>query len=73
MLISQLEAKIEAKAKQMHFVEDQILNLNALIEQLKENRNKLLEIKSDIWWEIEDIKEDIARLKEDNNDDSNIL
>lgn len=64
MLISQLEAKIEAKAKQMHFVEDQILNLNVLIEQLKEHRNKLLEIKSDIWWEIEDTKEDIARLKE---------
>ena len=65
MLVSQLEAKIEAKAKEMHFVEDQILNLNALIKQLKENRNKLLEIKSDIWWEIEDIKEDIARVKEE--------
>ena len=64
MLISQLEAKIEARTKQMHQLEDQILEINKSIANLTEYRNKLLEQKSDIWWQIEDTKEDIALLKE---------
>ena len=65
MLISQLEANIEAKIKQMHQVEDQILEINKSIANLTEYRNKLLEQKSDLWWECEDDKETIARLKEE--------
>lgn len=64
MLISQLEAKNEARTKQMHQLEDQILEINKSIDNLTEYRNKLLEQKSDIWWQIEDTKEDIALLKE---------
>ena len=62
--VFQLEAKIEDRTKQMHRLEDQILEINKTIANLTECRNKLLEQKSDIWWQIENIKEDIALLKE---------
>lgn len=65
MLISQLEAKIEARTKQIHQIEDQILEVNKIVNDLVEYRNKLLEQKSDIWWECEDDKETIAKLKEE--------
>lgn len=65
MIISQLEAKIEAKTKLMHNAEDQILELNKIIKAIEEQRNKLLEVKSDLWWEIADIQEDVERLKEE--------
>lgn len=65
MIISQLEAKIEAKTKLMHNAEDQILELNKIIKAIEEQRNKLLELKSELWWEIADIQEDVERLKEE--------
>lgn len=65
MIISQLEAKIEAKTKLMHNAEDQILELNKIIKAIEEQRNKLLEVKSDLWWEIAGIQEDVERLKEE--------
>lgn len=65
MLISQLEAKIEAKTKQMHQLEDQILEVNKSIDNLIEYRNKLLELKSDLWWECEDDRFTIVKLKEE--------
>ena len=65
MIISQLEAKIEAKTKLMHNAENQILELNKIIKAIEEQRNKLLEVKSDLWWEIADIQEDVERLKEE--------
>lgn len=65
MIISQLEAKIEVKTKLMHNAEDQILELNKIIKAIEEQRNKLLEVKSDLWWEIADIQEDVERLKEE--------
>ena len=65
MLISLLESKIEARVKQMHQVEDQILEVNKIVNDLLEYRNKLLEQKSELWWECEDDKETIARLKEE--------
>ena len=65
MIISQLEAKIEAKTRLMHNAENQILELNKIIKAIEEQRNKLLEVKSDLWWEIADIQEDVERLKEE--------
>ena len=65
MLISLIESKIEARAKQIHQIEDQILEVNKIVNDLLEYRNKLLEQKSDIWWECEDDKETIAKLKEE--------
>ena len=65
MLISQLEAKIEARVKQMHQLEDQILEVNKSIDNLTEYRNKLLELKSDLWWECEDDRFTIVKLKEE--------
>ena len=65
MLISLIESKIEARAKQIHQIEDQILEVNKIVNDLVEYRNKLLEQKSDLWWECEGDKETIARLKEE--------
>lgn len=67
MLISLLESKIEARLKQMHQVEDQILEVNKIVNDLLEYRNKLLDQKSELWWECEDDQETIARLKEELN------
>ena len=65
MLISQLEAKLDSQLAQITSFETQILEVNKIIDELKEYRNQLLSVKSDIYWEAEDTKEDIARLKEE--------
>lgn len=65
MLISQLEAKLESQLARITSLETQILEINKIIDELKEYRNKMLSDKSDIFWEAEDTKEDIARLKEE--------
>lgn len=65
MLISQLEAKLDSQLAQITALETQILEINKIIDDLKEYRNKMLSDKSDIYWEAEDTKEDIARLKEE--------
>ena len=65
MLISQLEAKLDSQLAKITALETQILEINKIIDELKEYRNKLLSDKSDIYWEAEDTKEDIARLKEE--------
>lgn len=65
MLISQLEAKLDSQLARITSLETQILEVNKIIDELKEYRNQLLSVKSDIYWEAEDTKEDIARLKEE--------
>lgn len=65
MLISQLEAKLDSQLARITALETQILEINKIIDELKEYRNKMLSDKSDIYWEAEDTKEDIARLKEE--------
>ena len=65
MLISQLEAKLDSQLARITALETQILEVNKIIDDLKEYRNKMLSDKSDIYWEAEDTKEDIARLKEE--------
>lgn len=65
MLISQLEAKLESQLARITSLETQILEINKIIDELKEYQNKMLSDKSDIFWEAEDTKEDIARLKEE--------
>lgn len=65
MLISQLEAKLDSQLARITLLETQILEINKIIDELKEYRNKMLSDKSDIYWEAECTKEDIARLKEE--------
>ena len=65
MLISQLEAKLDSQHARITALETQILEVNKIIDELKEYRNKMLSDMSDIYWEAEDTKEDIARLKEE--------
>ena len=65
MLISQLEAKYESQLKRVQSLETQILEINKIIEGLKEYRNQLLSDKSEIYWECEDTIDLIARLKEE--------
>lgn len=65
MLISQLEAKLDSQLARITALESQILEINKIIDELKEYRNKMLSDKGDLFWEAEDTKEDIARLKEE--------
>ena len=65
MLISQLEAKLDSQLARITALETQILEINKIIDALKEYRNDMLSDMSDIYWEAEDTKEDIARLKEE--------
>ena len=44
MLISQLEAKLDSQLAKITALETQILEINKIIDELKEYRNKLLSI-----------------------------
>lgn len=58
MLIANLEAQIEAKEKELHDVEAEILKLGRLIDSLKAQEQDLLTKRADIIWKIEELKED---------------
>ena len=58
MLIANLEAQIEAKEKELHDVEAEILKLGRVIDSLKAQEKDLLTKRDDIIWKIEELKED---------------
>lgn len=58
MLIANLEAQIEAKEKELHDVEAEILKLGRVIDSLKVQEKDLLTKRADIIWKIEELKED---------------
>ena len=58
MLIANLEAQIEAKEKELHDVEDDILRIGKVIDNLKAQEKALLSKRSDLIWKIEELKED---------------
>ncbi len=58
MLIANLEAQIEAKEKELHDVEAEILKLGRVIDSLKAKEKDLLTKRADIIWKIEELKED---------------
>lgn len=56
MLIANLDAQLEAKQTELTSVEDDILKIGKLIDSLKAQEKTLLSKRSDIIWQIEDIK-----------------
>lgn len=58
MLIANIEAQIEAKEKELHDVESDILKIGKVIDNLKAKEAALLSKRSDIIWKIEELKED---------------
>ena len=58
MLIANIEAQIEAKEKELHDVEDDILRIGKVIDNLKAQEKALLSKRSDLIWKIEELKED---------------
>ena len=58
MLIANIEAQIEAKEKELHDVEDDILKIGNVIDNLKAQEKALLSKRSDLIWKIEELKED---------------
>lgn len=58
MLIANIEAQIEAKEKELHDVEDDILKIGKVIDNLKAQEKALLSKRADLIWKIEELKED---------------
>lgn len=57
MLILQEQSKLESYQEQLKIVENDILKLNKLIQNLKDQESDLLSKRSDLIWKIEEIKE----------------
>lgn len=66
MLILQEQSKMESYQEQLKIVENDILKLNKLIQNLKNQESDLLSKRSDLIWKIEEIKEVL------NNEETNI-
>lgn len=63
MILSNLEARLEAKETELTSVEDDILKIGKLIDSLKAQEKTLLSKRSDIIWQIEDIKTEMEENK----------
>ena len=66
MLILQEQSKLESYQGQLKIVENDILKLNKLIQNLKDQESDLLSKRSDLIWKIEEVKEVL------NNEEINI-
>lgn len=66
MLILQEQSKLESYQEQLKIVENDILKLNKLIQNLKDQESDLLSKRSDLIWKIEEVKEVL------NNEEINI-
>ena len=59
MLIANIEAAIEAKQKEREKVFNDLERVDSLIEKLKAKRSILLDRDTDLYYEIEELKEQI--------------
>lgn len=57
MLIANIEAAIEAKTKERENVFDEINKIDNMIEKLKHQKAILLDRDTDLYYEIEELKE----------------
>ncbi len=61
MLISNLEAQIEANEKELNDVQNDIFKLGEIIDNLKAKEKDLLSKRSDLIWKIEELKEELEQ------------
>ena len=59
MIKANIEAAIEAKQNRRIWIFDDLEKLDKLITRLKEQKYKLLEEDSDLYFEIEELKEQL--------------
>ena len=59
MLIANIEAAIEAKQKEREKVYNDLERVDALIEKLKAKKSILLDRDTDLYYEIEELKEQL--------------
>ncbi len=57
MLIANIEAAIEAKTKERDKIYNDLNRIDALIEKLKAKKACLLDQDTDLYYEIEELKE----------------
>ena len=57
MIIANIEANIEAKRQERDQIYKELIKLDNVIDDLKEQKRKLLEEDSDLYYEIEELKE----------------
>lgn len=57
MILANIEAAIEVKRKRRDQIYDDLRKLDKVIDNLKEQKHKLLEEDSELYFEIEELKE----------------
>lgn len=59
MIRANIEAAIDAKRKERELIYEELRKLDNLIDDLKEHKHRLLEKESDLYYEIEELKESL--------------
>lgn len=60
MLKANIEAAIEAKQNRRNQIFDDLEKLDKIIDNLKEKKHKLLEEDSELYFEIEELKDQLG-------------
>lgn len=63
MLKVPLYEKLEYYQHEKDLVEKDLKRVSKLLDSIKDQRNKLLEQESDLYWKIEEVKEAIEKEK----------
>lgn len=59
MIKANIEAEIEAKRKERELIYEELRKLDNVIDNLKDKKYKLLDEDSDLYFEIEELKESL--------------
>ncbi len=64
MIRSVTEGKLESKQKELLEVEKDLARLNNLIQNLEQQKNIKLKERSDLYYEISELKDELEELEE---------
>lgn len=59
MILANIEAAIEAKEKEREKIYNDLNRIDSLIEKLKAKKSRLLDHDTDLYYEIEELKEQL--------------
>ena len=59
MIRANIEAAIEAKRKEIEKNQDEIIKLDKVLDNIKAQQRKLLEKDTDLYYELEELKEQL--------------
>lgn len=62
MILANIEAAIEAKEKERDKIYNDLNRIDSLIEKLKVKKSRLLDHDTDLYYEIEELKEQLNEL-----------